>query len=65
MCDFCNNIISEKEYRSLDTWDRNNAIIKINSYDYGLWIECDDYFYSGTKLWIKYCPMCGRKLNEK
>lgn len=64
MCDFCNNIITEKEYRNLSCWDRSNAIVKINSYDYGIWIECDDYYYSGIKLWIKYCPMCGRKLED-
>ena len=50
MCDFCNNIINEEDYRKKNPYDRVNCLIKINSYDYGLWIECEDWYYSGVKM---------------
>lgn len=51
MCDFCNNIIIKKEdYKKKNPSDRVNCIVKINSYNYGLWIECEDWYYSGVKM---------------
>ncbi len=64
MCDFCNNIINEEDYRKKNSYDRINCLVKINSYDYGLWIECEDWYYSGVKMQISYCPMCGRQLTN-
>ena len=29
-----------------------------------LWIEVDDWYYSGIKKEIYYCPICRRKLND-
>jgi len=51
MCDFCNNIIINKEdYKKKNPSDRVNCLVKINSYNYGLWIECEDWYYSGVKM---------------
>lgn len=66
MCDFCNDIPNLKDYRKFDAWDRRSSIIydeENNKYHY--WSECDDYYYTGIEIYdVKYCPMCGRKLND-
>ena len=70
MCDFCENIIINEEYDSLSGFDRYDLpmsfIMKDNILNqYHLFFECDDWYYSGRYLEdIKYCPKCGRKLNE-
>lgn len=32
--------------------------------EYYLWNECEDEYYTGNIMEIKYCPVCGRKLNN-
>ena len=45
-------------------WYRESCIAYNDIEDsYGLWYECEDVYYSGWKLTINYCPICGRKLN--
>ena len=29
-----------------------------------IWHECDDDYYTGNIMEIKYCPKCGRRLNN-
>ena len=63
MCEFCNNIVSREEHEEKSSWDRDNCIVKNRNNNYGIWIECDDYYYSGVRISsIHYCPYCGRKL---
>lgn len=67
MCDFCNNIFDMKEFLKIDENDRPiiSLVHDSDNHEYVLWNECDDYFYSGIVLQgIRYCPRCGRKLNE-
>ena len=64
MCDFCNNIKTIEQYKEMHSWDRNNAIVQKKNKAFGLWFECDDFYYSGVIMEINYCPVCGRKLNE-
>lgn len=52
----------------VNPWERTTSIVKYpdvqDNYKYGLWIECDDSYYSSIEMDIYYCPICGRKLNE-
>ena len=65
MCDFCDNIKNIEEHCEMSSWDRHDAIVKKSNGIYSLWIECDDYYYSGTVMDIAFCPICGRKLNAE
>jgi hypothetical protein len=66
MCDFCNNIPTLDDYKKISPYDRYNAIVySHHSNKYWFWVEIDDYYYSGIKEEIYYCPMCGRKLSGK
>lgn len=64
MCDLCNNIKTIEQYKEMTSWDRYNTIVQQKNNSFGLWIECDDYYYSGVVMKINYCPICGRKLND-
>lgn len=64
MCDFCNNIKTIEQYKEMHFWDRGNAIVQKKDKAFGLWIECDDSYYSRVAIEINYCPVCGRKLND-
>lgn len=65
MCNYCNNIVKVEEYRKIfPPWKRKNVIAIDKDGDYGLWIECEDSYYSGIPLYIDYCPICGRNLYE-
>ena len=64
ICNLCNNIKKIEEYKEMDTWDRNNAIVQKKNKSFGIWIECEDWYYSGVAMEINYCPICGRKLND-
>lgn len=63
MCNLCNNIKKIKQYEEIDSWDRYNTIVQKKNKTFGLWIECEDFYYSGVAMEINYCPICGRKLN--
>lgn len=60
----CNNIEDYNKYLNMSPpYDRTNCIVyNDKNKTYGYWIECDDYYYSGWGLSLKYCPLCGRKL---
>jgi ribosomal protein L37AE/L43A len=62
MCPFCENIESVDEYRKAPFWKRDNCIVKLSNKTYGLWVECDDSYYSRVIMSIGYCPKCGREL---
>lgn len=68
-CNFCKKIYTNKEaekwkddysYYFDDNIDYN--IIVKNNNDFELWNRCDDNYYTGYIMTIKYCPKCGRKL---
>ena len=66
MCNLCKNIVNEKDIEKVDYWERNGAIIYDPESDtYGIYIQHDDDYYSGRAFDIKYCPMCGRRLNDR
>lgn len=65
MCDFCDNIKDKEWFEERDSWDRKNAIVQIGEKTFGLWVECEDYFYSGVAMKIKFCPICGANLSLK
>ena len=65
MCKWCDKdeIKQLEQYEDKD--DRVNCIV-YDKFDnsYHLWVECEDWFYSGIQFYdIKFCPYCGRKLN--
>lgn len=62
MCRWCDDIKNLNEYCKLETYDRDNCIVKDSQGQYYLWEECMDYYYSGVSIEINYCPICGRKL---
>ena len=61
MCGFCEHIETKNDYKEKPFWERDNCIVKYNEI-YGLWVECDDSYYSGVAININYCPICGREL---
>lgn len=65
MCDFCDDIKDAEWFKEHDPWDRDNAIIQTGEKTFGLWIECDDYFYSGIAMKINFCPKCGANLTQE
>ena len=65
MCNFCDNIKDKEWYQEHNSWDRDNAIVQTGEKTFGLWIECEDCFYSGVAMKINFCPMCGADLTQK
>ena len=64
-CYLCEEIYDEEELRNMHWSEReySNYITHNEEYNsYHLWHECDDSYYSGIIMKIKYCPVCGRKL---
>ena len=65
MCRWCDKdkIIKDLiEYDNTLPRDRYNCIVYADN-SYHLWVECDDWYYSGLKFFdIEFCPYCGRKL---
>ena len=66
-CDFCNTIYNANKLKKQYWSDREvcNCITKDKDDEkYYLWNECMDDYYTGNIMEIKYCPVCGRKLNN-
>lgn len=66
-CEFCNVIYNADELKR-QYWVVREVCDCI-TYDetfkeYHLWHECGDDYYTGNIMEIKYCPVCGRKLNN-
>ena len=72
MCEWCDkdeikNITYENgnaDWKAEPYWDKYNTIVYDKTNDsYGLWVECEDWYYSGIQFHdIEFCPYCGRKL---
>ena len=65
MCDFCNNIKDVEYIKEHPSWERETEIAQTGEKTFGLWVECEDYYYSGIAIKIKYCPICGRLLTKQ
>lgn len=64
-CELCKKIWNtKKEYTKQfqNKWDENIAIVKDNDDEIGLYVPCEDWYYSDVVMNINYCPICGRKL---
>ena len=72
MCRWCDkdeikDIIHENDdvdWKAEPYWNKHNTIVHDKLDDsYGLWVECEDWYYSGIEFHdIEFCPYCGRKL---
>jgi len=65
MCDFCDNIKDKEWYEEHDSYTRSNTIVQTGEKTFGLWIECEDWYYSGVAMKINFCPMCGADLAQE
>lgn len=66
-CYFCNHIYDYDELMSVYHGDREiNVCITHDetTNTYSIWQQCEDDFYTDNVTTIKYCPKCGRKLND-
>ena len=64
-CNLCNeeNIKDYHEYLKTDADEREDCIVcDTNQGTFGYWIEEDDWYYSGWRINLNYCPNCGKKL---
>lgn len=57
MCEFCNHILSENE-------DKNENYIFMDENGFNIFAYTGDSGCVGCITKIKYCPMCGRKLES-
>ena len=35
----------------------------MNGHGPGLYIPCDDWYYSKIVMYVNFCPVCGRQVN--
>lgn len=63
MCEWCDEdkIQDYKKYHDVLPSKRIDCIVKSDE-NYFLWLECEDWYYSGNVIELNYCPICGRKL---
>lgn len=63
-CELCKKIWNtKKEYtKQFQKWDEHIAIVKDDDDEIGLYVPCEDWYYSDVVMNINYCPICGRKL---
>ena len=64
-CEFCNKIWDNvKEYKeSFEFEDEEREAIVMNGHGPGLYIPCDDWYYSKIVMNVNFCPVCGRQVN--
>ena len=64
-CNFCKKIWNSKEEYQKQfqhRWDEEVSIVKSYDSKIGLYVPCNDWYYSDVVIDIYYCPICGRKL---
>ena len=64
MCNFCKKIYLIKECKDFGWRDPDIVITKTQNNKFAIWYACEDCYYSGPKLEINYCPICGKELNK-
>ena len=64
-CDFCSKIWDNvKEYKeSFEFEHEEREAIVMNGHRFGLYIPCDDPWYSRTIMDLNFCPVCGRQVD--
>ena len=71
MCEYCQKNINNKKIRDIDNEQNTHAEIlnQKRSLGYMLYVEIEGEDLDGYKpsqfFQIKYCPICGRKLEER
>lgn len=64
MCEYCENIAYTDEEFVRARIDGHDFIYKVDN-EYGIYISTAEYCHPGILGNIGFCPMCGRKLNDK
>ena len=64
-CDFCSKIQDNvKEYKeSFEFEHEEREAIVMDGRGPGLYIPCDDWYYSKIVMNVNFCPVCGRQVN--
>ena len=64
-CDFCSKIWDNvKEYKeSFEFEYEEREAIVMNGHRFGLYIPCDDPWYSRIIMDLNFCPVCGRQVD--
>ena len=64
-CEFCSKIWNNvKEYKeSFEFEHEEREAIVIDGRGPGLYIPCDDWYYSKIVMNVNFCPVCGRQVN--
>lgn len=64
-CDFCSKIWDNvKEYKeSFEFEHEEREAIVMNGHRFGLYIPCDDPWYSRIIMDLNFCPVCGRQVD--
>lgn len=64
-CEFCSKIQDNvKEYKeSFEFEHEEREAIVMNGHGPGLYIPCDDWYYSKIVMYVNFCPVCGRQVN--
>lgn len=64
-CEFCSKIWDNvKEYKeSFEFEHEEREAIVMDGRGPGLYIPCDDWYYSKIVMNVNFCPVCGRQVN--
>ena len=64
-CELCSKIWNNvKEYKeSFEFEHEEREAIVIDGRGPGLYIPCDDWYYSKIVMNVNFCPVCGRQVN--
>lgn len=64
-CEFCSKIWNNvKEYKeSFEFEHEEREAIVMDGRGPGLYIPCDDWYYSKIVMNVNFCPVCGRQVN--
>ena len=64
-CEFCSKIWDNaKAYKESFEFEYQEGIAIVTDSDGpGLYVPCDDWYYSTIVMNINFCPKCGRQVN--
>ena len=66
-CELCKKIWNSKDEYEVQfehPTDVTIGIVKNSDNEIGLYVPCEDWYYSDVIMNINYCPICGRKLRQ-
>ena len=64
-CELCKKIWNSKDEYEAQFKHPSDAVVgvvKNSDNEIGLYVPCEDWYYSDVIMNINYCPICGRKL---